>query len=179
MLQRAAAGFGLPASLHESAGELASKRCVSDGDDQSVLRGKLLYPGRCVADAGRFCRRRVLPTQRQEERPPTDGKGPGRKRKAKPPECGAPQIELAQQRRDDYLAPSRQQTRRGKGPGNVTRDHDVRTSCQLLEMGRSTLVVADAGGFIGLTPRAEATRRDPAGVDVRGAGMTNKDDATL
>ncbi|MGH7493969.1 MAG: hypothetical protein ACREOO_16450 [bacterium] len=46
-------------------------------------------------------------------------------------------------------------------------------------MGRNTLVFADTCDFIGSTPRSEATGGNPAGVDVRRAGMTNKGDATL
>jgi hypothetical protein len=46
-------------------------------------------------------------------------------------------------------------------------------------MRRNALVFADTCGFIGLTPCSKVAGGDPAGVDVRRAGMTNKGDATL
>lgn len=178
MLQRAAAWLGLPAGLQEAGGELPSKRPVGDGDDQGVLRGELFQPGCGVVDASRLGGRGVLPTEEQEQGSSTDGQGPRSEGETEPCERGAFEVELAEQGRDDDLVPGCQQARRGNGTGCVAGEHEVGTSRQLLERGRNALVFADPCGFIGLTPRSEAAGVDPAGVDVRRAGVTNQGDAT-
>src|SRR6185295_1032563 len=143
------------------------------------MRGELFQPGRCMADASCLCRRWVLPAQSQKQGSPTDRQCPSRQRETKPAERGAFEIELAQQGRGDDLAPRRQQTRRGEGTGSVAGEHEAGTTRQLLERGRNALVLADTCGLIGLTPRSEATGANPAGVDVRRAGMADEGDATL
>jgi hypothetical protein len=179
VLQRAAPWFGLPASFHESSGELPPKRRVGDGDDQGVLCGELFQPGRCAVDAGRLCRGWVLPAESQEQSSPPDCDGPRRERETKPAENGAFEIELAQQRRDNDLVPRSQQARRGDGTGSVAGEHEVGTLHQLMKRGRNARVFVDTCGLIGLPPCPEAIGGDPAGVDVRGAGMTHKGDATV
>lgn len=181
MPQRVASWLGLPASLHESSGQLPSKRRVGDSHDHGVSRGELFEPSRRVVDPRCLFRGRVPPAESQEQGSPTDCKRPRREREAKPTESGTFEIELAEQRRDDDLVPRRQQARRGDGTGSVAGQHEIGMTNQLLEMGRNAFVFADPCGFVGLTPRSEAIGGNPAGVDVRRAAMTNQGDgdATL
>jgi hypothetical protein len=165
--------------LREAAGELPPKRRVGDDDDQRVLDGELFQPRRRLVDSSGLCFGRILPAESQKQSPHAHGECPPRERETKPTEIRAFEAELAQQRGGDDLAPRRQQPRRGDGPRRVAGEHQAGRCRQSLEIGRSPLARDDAGGFIGLSPRAETRGVDPPGVDVRGAGVANQGDATL
>lgn len=179
MPQGTAARFGPPAVLHDPIGQPPPERRVGDRDDQGVPRREIFQPGRSVFDPRRFSRWRVLPTEGQKQGATADGDGPSQEWKTKRTECGTFEVELPQQRRDDDLLPGRQQARRGDGTGSVTGENEIGTTDQFHEIGGDALVFVDSCGFVGIPPRLEAARVDPAGMDVRRAGMTYQRDAGL
>jgi hypothetical protein len=152
---------------------------MGDDHDQRVLEGKLFQPRRRLVDASDLGSGWVPPAESQQQCAHADGKRPRRERETKAAEIRAFEVELAQQRGDDDLASRRHQARRGRCPRRVAGEHQAGRCRQSLKIGRSPLALADAGAFIGLSPRAETRGVDPAGVDVRGAGMANEGDAAL